>query len=363
VSKGDSYPSEARTFVDEETGVAIRQVTDCESISHHLYFYVSSCPDDGSKLFFVSHRTGRPNLFYEDGDGGDLVQLTDRDDLNEWSAQISRDGRLAYFIAGGTAWQLDLDTLEEEALLVLGREATSITGGSTSCSLSPDGRYLALTSRGEGKAMLLILDLRTGETECILERDEIMHVLFSPDDSSWLEYSGPLNQRIWVIRRDGTGNRHLYHARPMEWITHESWLPGTGEIIFTDWPKALRGVSVTNGAIRTLAEFNCWHSSARRDGSLIVCDTNLPDRGLMLVSPRSRRWRALCHPHATNVGAHWAGPFPYSKKPYPKIYAPQHTHPHPSFSPDGNKVVYTSDESGYAQVYEVALPREITEGL
>jgi oligogalacturonide lyase len=37
------------------------------------------------------------------------------------------------------------------------------------------------------------------------------------------------------------------------------------------------------------------------------------------------------------------------------VFAPQHTHPHPSFSPDGQHVVYTSDRSGFAQVYEVTI--------
>jgi oligogalacturonide lyase len=38
------------------------------------------------------------------------------------------------------------------------------------------------------------------------------------------------------------------------------------------------------------------------------------------------------------------------------LYAPQHTHPHPAFSPDGKHVVFTSDRTGHAQVYEVTLP-------
>ena len=29
--------------------------------------------------------------------------------------------------------------------------------------------------------------------------------------------------------------------------------------------------------------------------------------------------------------------------------------PHPSFSPDGTRVVFTSDRTGYAQVYEVII--------
>jgi oligogalacturonide lyase len=35
-----------------------------------------------------------------------------------------------------------------------------------------------------------------------------------------------------------------------------------------------------------------------------------------------------------------------------QVYAPQHTHPHPRFSPDGRWVIFTSDRSGHAQLYE-----------
>jgi oligogalacturonide lyase len=40
------------------------------------------------------------------------------------------------------------------------------------------------------------------------------------------------------------------------------------------------------------------------------------------------------------------------------VYAPQHTHPHPSFSADGTRVVFTSDRTGVAQVYEVIVAAE-----
>jgi oligogalacturonide lyase len=33
------------------------------------------------------------------------------------------------------------------------------------------------------------------------------------------------------------------------------------------------------------------------------------------------------------------------------VEAPQHTHP--PFAPDGSRIVFTSDRSGHAQIYEV----------
>jgi oligogalacturonide lyase len=64
----------------------------------------------------------------------------------------------------------------------------------------------------------------------------------------------------------------------------------------------------------------------------------------------------LCQSRSSNVGAHWdIGYCPYDDGPI-DVYSPQHTHPHPCFAPDGRSVIYTSDATGHAQVYEVACP-------
>jgi len=84
-----------------------------------------------------------------------------------------------------------------------------------------------------------------------------------------------------------------------------------------------------------------------------VCDTNFPDLGLHLLSlDRDGELRPLHRPEASSEGAHWAHPFPYNDGPV-KVFAPQHTHPHPRFSPDCRRIVFTSDRSGFAQVYEL----------
>ncbi len=88
----------------------------------------------------------------------------------------------------------------------------------------------------------------------------------------------------------------------------------------------------------------------------MVADTNFPDIGLQLFDAVDGVGipTPIAHPEATSMGAHWAGPFPYENGPI-EVNAPQHTHPHPSFSPDGRYVIYTSDRTGNAQLYELDL--------
>ena len=140
----------------------------------------------------------------------------------------------------------------------------------------------------------------------------------------------------------------------LQWITHESWLRGRRELAFVDWPNGIRAVHVDTGALRWITRFPAWHAHPDDTGSWFVCDTNFPDRGIHLVFPGENEAEKLCEPRASSAGAHWAVPFPYNDGPR-EVYAPQHTHPHPRPSPDGSRVLYTSDASGHAQLYECRL--------
>ena len=106
-----------------------------------------------------------------------------------------------------------------------------------------------------------------------------------------------------------------------------------------------------------MCSFNAWHAAISRDGTRLVSDTTFPDRGLMLFDAGGAGTpRPLCSSQASNVGAHWdTDHCPYDDGPV-QVYAPQHTHPHPAFSPDGRRVVFTSDRTGQAQVYVAEIP-------
>ncbi len=167
---------------------------------------------------------------------------------------------------------------------------------------------------------------------------------------------------MWIVRRDGTGNRLVYKrdAAKKEWIVHETWLPGTAELVVANWPHGVIGVDIETGGVRQICTFNAWHPCVNRQGRLMCADTTFPDRGLLLFNPKDGigEPKLLCLPQSSNRGAHWnTDHCPYDDGPV-KVYAPQHTHPHPSFSPDGKYIVFTSDRTGDAQVYEVKVGEE-----
>lgn len=362
MGKAKIYPSESIYFHDKRTGVRIRQITNHPSIHHHPFFMIPAYDRAMKHLYFVSQRTGGPQLFMEVRATGELVQMTERDDLSEWSFHPSQDGKYVYFTAGTGAWRIDTSTLEEEQLADFGnaqlKEGGMVAAGMGTTTLSRDDRWWAVKYNAGDQACLAIIDTEKSLWETILQRDSIAHMQFCPDDSNLLFYAGPLTDRVWVIHRDGSHNRRLYkrNAEKKEWITHESWIPKTRELAFVDWPHGIRCVHVDTGKERRIASFNAWHAICDPTGTRMVADTNFPDIGIQLFDPLNGvgKPETLCYPEASSMGEHWAGPFPYENGPV-QVYAPQHTHPHPSFSMDGRLIVYTSDVTGHAQLYEVEL--------
>ena len=442
--KGSVHEAESRSFVDPATGAAVRQVTSHPSIHHHPFYYLPAYDDAMTRLFFVSHRTGRPEVWCEVRATGELQQLTDQPDLGEWSAHPSHDGRFVYYTAGRGAWRVATDTGEAECLLdfgpLAGREAGMVGAAMGTTTLSHDDRYWAVPVKIGPKFRFIVIDTTTGTSETILEADTIGHPEFHPADNTLLRYAGSYKERIWVVNRDGSGNRLVYQRKPLgkpnqfEWIVHETWNPGgmadgewrmadgkpaipnlvpnqtpptvdkardkdaqpgpessssassfsyskqvgkvedegrgrervrwlpRREIITANWPRGCIGINIDTGAVRPVCSFNAWHPSINRQGTLMCADTTFPDIGLQLFSPLDGVGvpTPLCFPEASCEGKHWnTDHCPYDDEDYRqgkwKVYAPQHTHPHPAFSPDGRFVVFTSDRGGFAQVYEAEV--------
>lgn len=356
--KGARYAPESRTFTDPRSGRRIRQVTTHASIHHHPFFFVPAYDRHGRRLIFVSHRTGAPQIFYEDRASGALVQATSRGDIAEWSIYPSPDGRYVYFTAGTGAWRIDLESFEEKQLADFGavemREKGMIGAAMGTTALSADGRWWAIPIRAGKISRFIVIDARTGASEVILERDTIGHPQFCPVDPNLILYAGPLTDRVWIINRDGSGNRRLYEREDRaQWVTHEVWLPGRRAVAFVDWPRGMRLVEVESGTVRWLTRFPAWHAAPDERGARLVCDTNFPDRGIHVI-PLGGEAEFVCPSEASSEGAHWSGPFPYNDGPV-AVKARQHTHPHPRFSPDGKRVVFTSDRTGHAQLYEVEM--------
>ena len=359
MTKGRIFPREDASLVDPRSGRSVRQVTSHESIHHHPFFFVPAYDEQMQRLVFISHRTGTPQIFFEERRSGKLVQATDRPDLAEWSIYPSPDGRYVYFVAGTSAWRIELDTFREEQLANFGdvemREKGMVGASMGTTALSHNGRWWAIPVKAGKISRFVLIDTESKSSSVFLERDTIGHPQFCPDDDDLILYAGPLTDRVWITDRSGTKNRRAYRREDrMQWVTHEVWIPGKRTIAFVDWPRGMRVLDMESGEASWLTSFPAWHAAPDRAGRF-VCDTNFPDIGLHMFSLEGGQPpEFLCASEATSEGKHWGGPFPYNDGPM-QVEARQHTHPHPRFSPDGKRVLFTSDRTGHSQLYEVEI--------
>jgi hypothetical protein len=370
--KGRIYPPELSRYRDAATGASLWQLTNHPSINHLPYFLSSAFTPDGAALVFTSYRTGNAQLFEVRLPDGEIRQLTDGEPIHAYSPALAPDGESVFFVRGGSVWRLERRSLEERCVFEcagaqLG-ECTLDTAGEWITAAFKRGAETGLvTGRADGSGWRLIPFPRT-----------VIHPQYHPLDAGWLEFAADPAPRMYRVRRDGTGLECLFEHGPEDWITHETFLGTTGDLVFVRWPRALYRMDWTSRAVRAVTDYKVWHVSPNRAGTKIVCDTNHPDEGLFEIDVATGARRRICLSESSNQGTQWAkdrpataedfaaawggartGVLSWLEVPVDTVYGPQWTHPHPCYSPDERRVSFTSDRTGKPQVHVV----ELEEGL
>ena len=371
-TKGTVWKSELQEFEDSQTGAHIYQLTNDETINHNLYFLTSSFTPDQNYLVFTSYRSGKANFFKLKFPDGDIVQLTDGDEVHGYSGVLAKDGTELFYTEGDSIKAIQIDTFAE-------RELAEFPGGSLGeCSVSADEAYIVTAMKRDGKSHITVTatDGSGGEIIYTSPEQTIIHPQFHPKHPDMIAYSGDPAPRMWTIKRDGTENRMLYQHDNNEFLVHETFLGSQDELIVTHWPYALRRISLGTLEMQTISDFNAWHIASNRAGTKVLCDTVHPDIGLRLVDVETGEHVPICYPQSSSSGSQWKkdryavaadwaaaqqtadreNSLSWMEMKVDTVYGPQWTHPHPSFSPDETAVVYTSDVSGHSQVYVAVIP-------
>jgi len=372
-------PSEMIPYIDALTGTKVTQLTNHKCHSHHLYFTNPGWHDRNRRLLFGSDRGGRTNLFSIELATGYITQITDADMPDETLflfASVNPCREEAYFFRGRKLIAVNLITRKERLLY----EAPDNFDVNMT-NVSADGRYVCtgIYERAGGfKADLLRgyvgfreyfeqhplsrivrVPVDGGAAETLHEeRNWIGHVNTSPTQPHLMTFchEGPwdlVQQRIWGLDMN-TGK--VWKIRPQDdgmVCGHEYWFADGLRIGFHGRSRAVSGRQATYGAI----EFdNTDHVEApfpydsqhffSHDLSLIVGDGSRGhswDRQgrrdlVMLWQFENGQFvgpRVLCeHRGSAHV---------------------QQTHIHPRFSPDMKHVLFTSDMTGYGQLYLAEL--------
>ena len=368
--KGRQFESEHSSYTDKATGVLVHQITSALAINHATYFLQTSFLPGDESMIFISNRSGAAQLYeiapFPDGP---IRQLTAGAAIHPFSPAIHPSGKTIFFVRGGSLWELDRETLAERLIIEF------------------QGAQLGEPSLGVG-AKWLVMAIQQGPTRgmAVGKADgsnwnvipfprTVIHPQFHPFDDQWLEFAGDPAPRMHRVRRDGTNLECLIDHDNDTFIVHETFLGKTGNLVYTVWPKSLNELDWSTGKFRVITEFNAWHITPNKEGTKVLCDTNHPDIGLHMIDVATGDRQLICSTESSNQGTQWLtsryaltedfvlarsaakseGTLSWMEASGDTVYGPQCTHPHPSFSSDESKVVFTSDKSGFPQVYVAEL--------
>jgi oligogalacturonide lyase len=364
---GRVWPAECSEYEDPTSGVPVRRLTDYKGHSNHVYFTNPGWWDGDRRLLFGSDRENRSSLFSVELESGEITQLTElAHDARFQTACVNPIRDEAYFWYQGAVTAIDLCSLELRTLWPM---PDGYRPSMMNCTA--DGRFVC-TSIIEDvsdrvKTPLQYIYAGFGETHdayphsCVVaaatdgsggkvvwEEDYwIGHVNTSPTRPNLLTFchEGPwqkVDNRIWglditegepwqIRPRDGDESigHEYWHADGIHVGYHGSWPDGRkcfGRIRYDDTERFEVDFPHETGHI---------HSN---DFSLIVGD------GYKDVYVRLWRWN----------GESFDGPRILCE--HRSSFHIQAVHVHPRFSPDGSYVIYTSDVTGYGNVYQVRVP-------
>ena len=367
---GRLFPAVEREYGDPETGARVRQLTDFAAHSNHLYFTNDGWYDGGRRLLFNSDRDGAHNLYSVDLETGAVSQLTDLPRISESYAHFSRNAGVdaengtVYFWYGERLVELDLDSL---TLDVLYETPKGFTYSGAHNSVTADGAYVCTSVREEVDAAsaaerwnarprtrILRVPVDGGDSEVLYEEDnEFSHTNASPTRPELLTYAqeGPwdqTDQRIWGLNAE-TGE--TWEIRPEvagETIGHEFWL-ADGESVGYHGRyangKAFYGVTrydnedrveqaIPRGLLETDGPRGHFHSRSRE----VVVSDGTPEFPYLLIWRLNDRGDGYEGPR--KLVRHDMSTFEFGR-----------LHVHPRFGPDGDRVLFLSDRSEYANLY------------
>ncbi|MDY0969905.1 oligogalacturonate lyase family protein [Siccibacter turicensis] len=374
--KGKILPLTFRVQLDPVTGHQVIRLTPPHIICHRNYFYQKCFTADGTKLIFGGAFEGHWNYYLLDLTTSTARQLTEGLGDNTFGGFLSADDRYLWYVKHNRELRRVCLASGEERVVYEVDDAWVAYG--TWVANSDDSRLVGveikksdwqpLTDWQKFRAFyftnptcrLISIDLVTGERTTLLEEKRWLgHPIWRPFDDHTVAFchEGPrdaIDARMWLINADGTQVRKVRQHAEGESFTHEFWVPDGSALFYVAHKEgsphrylcAADPVTLENRELMTIPP--CSHLMSNHDGSRVVGDgaphktgaIDLNDPFIWVFDVQRGSQTAVCQ-HNTS----W------------KVLDGdrQVTHPHPSFSPDGKWVLYTSDAEGMPALYLAAV--------
>ena len=419
---GRQFPSEKKIVTDPVTGTKLTFLTSKMAGDSKIYQTHNQWTSDGKWIIFRSDRV-KNEAFAVNEETGEIVQVSEGG--YEGMLNVARKSMKLYFMrrTKTEALQRELQIIEVdlEKLFADIKAGTlkSETVYQRICGITPPewnaGGDMALDggeewvwfrvgkteaqkhlsegtkiepnfgprNMGAGPAGIAGMNIRTGEFKYVVSVPfQVGHIQTNP----WVpgqivfcwETGGKAPQRTWIVNSDGTGLRPLYPESEYEWVTHEAVISPdevaiaimghrkipntTGEVAEgTDvkganpgqepaWgPSGTRekptGLAIVNINTRemtiagqTTEGSGLWHVNGSADKRFAVGDDF--SRSLYLIDRKTHEMIMLTTGHKTTAA----------------------DHPHPTFSPDGNRIeiqsAMLSEDGKSMNICVVPVPEE-----
>jgi Tol biopolymer transport system component len=303
---------------------------------------VPALSPDGRFLAFLRQEEEGWNLYVKQIGGGEPIRITEAD-----------YGDLAWSPDGNQiAFHREIETEDQSprfGIFVVpalgGSERQLITGsGYPAVSWSPDGRYLAYGDRDnpEDRVGIFLLDLETGaRRKLTAPPDEYLvgdySPRFSPDGESvaFVRAAVLTNPDIWIAPLDGEEPRRLTSG--LRSATGLSWTPDGESLVFSA------------GLVPRVGYFSLWRITVSGG------DPEPLEVGELGITPTvSREGNRLAYVRWESDWDIWrvGGPNAQGEIGPPEPFIASNSHEwEQEYSPDGQKILFTSGRSGYLEIW------------
>lgn len=370
---GDRGVCRRTVFHDERTGRTVWRMTDwddCHCVA--TYMYLQAFSGDERFIVFSANRTGRYELYRLEIASGETAQLTDYtgselSDAYLGFPHVHPAGREVFFDDGRSLWAIDFASLDRREVA---RRPDHWQADYNGPRFSMDGRLVYCSFRdAEGRVNLARAACAGSALEDIYRWPhpdaDVDHLLTAPVAEEILTFS-PLpdgqndpdnprekRARSWKLDVASGKAEPFVVAPPGHRATHEFWgPPGNPRLYFhmktvPSWiPDSVSSISLQGDDMRhhlCSPTRKLGHSCLDRAMTRLVSDVQDPEGNeLIMLDLKTGAEEILCWPDSSvRSGDVQIG------------------HVHPSFSPSGDMLIYTSDKGGMAAVYIVPFAGEI----
>ena len=328
------FASLAKAYKDPSTESIVFRLTDPNFTS--LLGANSARPVSrrGSFLLISSDATGTPNVFRLDYKSGEARQLTDAQHLEPRSLTLSGDDRGFAYIDNGRLFLAPLSGARAREVYRI-PEGYEIVPG---LNITEDSLYATLVERKSAHHRLRLIRMADGSATTLAEADEEMRdPVPRPRRAStlYLRAGG-----VWLANFDGQQNYRLRTGDGA--ATAALWSPdGRGASYLNVPADKRRLISVreftpdTNEdkAVADTTQFAAFQRNA--DGSVFVgASGSKASPHVLLLARAVRREFTLCEHRASD----------------PAMVAP-------AFSPNSQRVFFTSDQHGKPAIYSMSVDK------